>query len=109
MYYTIPVYIYFLFINLVGKDILKQSRNLFLMKPEKGGPLVIKEREKALHTGRRVKTGHFFALLIRPDSLQVHLAAEVTFLQDRLKGDAVTEIGITFLRKAENRKHKRNK
>uniref|UniRef100_A0A8D2P0U2 Uncharacterized protein n=1 Tax=Zosterops lateralis melanops TaxID=1220523 RepID=A0A8D2P0U2_ZOSLA len=29
----------------------------------------------------------------------VHLAAEVSFLQDRLKGDAVTEIGITFLRK----------
>jgi len=35
------------------------------------------------------------------------LAAEVTFLQDRLKGDAVTEIGITFLRKAEDKKAKK--
>ncbi|XP_009287411.1 trafficking protein particle complex subunit 3-like protein [Aptenodytes patagonicus] len=47
--------------------------------------------------------------VIRGALEMVHLAAEVTFLQDRLKGDAVTEIGITFLRKAEDRKHKRNK
>ncbi|XP_071405047.1 trafficking protein particle complex subunit 3-like protein [Pithys albifrons albifrons] len=47
--------------------------------------------------------------VIRGALEMVHLAAEVTFLQDRLKGDAVTEIGITFLRKPEDRKHKRNK
>ncbi|NXP06640.1 TPC3L protein, partial [Thinocorus orbignyianus] len=46
--------------------------------------------------------------VIRGALEMVHLAAEVTFLQDRLKGDAVTEIGIRFLRKAEDRKHKRN-
>ncbi|KFW09896.1 Trafficking protein particle complex subunit 3-like, partial [Eurypyga helias] len=45
--------------------------------------------------------------VIRGALEMVHLAAEVTFVQDRLKGDAVTEIGITFLRKAEDRKHKR--
>uniref|UniRef100_A0A8D2IYX4 Uncharacterized protein n=2 Tax=Varanus komodoensis TaxID=61221 RepID=A0A8D2IYX4_VARKO len=39
----------------------------------------------------------------------LHLAAEVTFIQDALKGDDVTEIGITFLRKIETKKHKRNK
>ncbi|XP_066467078.1 trafficking protein particle complex subunit 3-like protein [Tiliqua scincoides] len=39
----------------------------------------------------------------------VHLAAEVTFIQDTLKGDDVTEIGIRFLRKVENKKPKRNK
>ncbi|NXH09886.1 TPC3L protein, partial [Bucco capensis] len=45
--------------------------------------------------------------VIRGALEMVHLAAEVTFLQDKLKGDAVTEIGITFLRKSEDRKHKR--
>lgn len=40
----IPVYINFLFINFVGKVILKQSSNLFFMKPEKGGPLVVREK-----------------------------------------------------------------
>ncbi|XP_053149230.1 trafficking protein particle complex subunit 3-like protein isoform X2 [Hemicordylus capensis] len=39
----------------------------------------------------------------------IHLAAEVTFIQDTLKGDDVTEIGITFLKKIEDKKHKRNK
>ncbi|XP_032999538.1 trafficking protein particle complex subunit 3-like protein isoform X1 [Lacerta agilis] len=39
----------------------------------------------------------------------IHLAAEVTFIQDTLKGDDVTEIGIAFLKKIETRKHKRNK
>ncbi|XP_032910280.1 trafficking protein particle complex subunit 3-like protein isoform X1 [Catharus ustulatus] len=47
--------------------------------------------------------------VIRGALEMVHLAAEVSFLQDRLKGDAVTEIGITFLRKPEDRKHRRNK
>lgn len=51
----------FLLINLVGKDILKQFRNLFLMKPEKGGPLVVREREKVRYTGGGGKTGHFFS------------------------------------------------
>ncbi|XP_038624406.1 trafficking protein particle complex subunit 3-like protein [Tachyglossus aculeatus] len=39
----------------------------------------------------------------------VHLAASVTFLQDRLKGDNVTEIGITFLKKLEEKRRRRNK
>ncbi|XP_021248092.1 trafficking protein particle complex subunit 3-like protein [Numida meleagris] len=45
--------------------------------------------------------------VIRGALEMVHLAAEVTFLQDRLKGDAVTEIGITFLKKAEDKKAKK--
>ncbi|MBZ3878698.1 Trafficking protein particle complex subunit 3-like protein, partial [Sciurus carolinensis] len=40
---------------------------------------------------------------------QVHLAADVTFLQDRLKGDSVTEIGITFLKKLDEKKYRRKK
>ncbi|KAF3831860.1 hypothetical protein GH733_000672 [Mirounga leonina] len=40
---------------------------------------------------------------------QIHLAADVTFLQDRLKGDRVTEIGITFLRKLDEKKYRRKK
>ncbi|PIO32801.1 hypothetical protein AB205_0180460 [Aquarana catesbeiana] len=39
----------------------------------------------------------------------IHLPAEVTFVQDRLKGDDVTEIGITFLKKNDEKKSKRNK
>ncbi|XP_034265099.1 trafficking protein particle complex subunit 3-like protein isoform X1 [Pantherophis guttatus] len=39
----------------------------------------------------------------------IHLAADVIFLQDTLKGDDVTEIRITFLKKAETKKYKRNK
>ncbi|XP_066463427.1 trafficking protein particle complex subunit 3-like protein [Eleutherodactylus coqui] len=39
----------------------------------------------------------------------IHLPADVTFVQDRLKGDDVTEIGITFLRKTDERKAKKNK
>ncbi|NWY38570.1 TPC3L protein, partial [Sylvia atricapilla] len=46
--------------------------------------------------------------VIRGALEMVHLAAEVSFLQDRLKGDAVTEIGITLLGKPEDRKHRRN-
>lgn len=34
------------------------------------------------------------------------MAADVTFLQDRLKGDSVTEIGITFLKKHDEKKHR---
>ncbi|XP_054844949.1 trafficking protein particle complex subunit 3-like protein isoform X2 [Eublepharis macularius] len=39
----------------------------------------------------------------------VNLAAEVTFIHDSLKGDEVTEIGITFLKKVEDKKKKKNK
>ncbi|XP_040206210.1 trafficking protein particle complex subunit 3-like protein [Rana temporaria] len=39
----------------------------------------------------------------------IHLPAEVTFVQDKLKGDDVTEIGITFLKKNDEKKSKRNK
>ncbi|XP_042313028.1 trafficking protein particle complex subunit 3-like protein, partial [Sceloporus undulatus] len=38
----------------------------------------------------------------------VHLTAKVTFIQDTLKGDDVTEIGITFLKKIEGKKHTKN-
>lgn len=81
------------------------------MKPVKEGPLVVRDKKIVTLEGKKKKkkTKYFFAQLIKPASFQVHLAAEVTFLQDRLKGDAVTEIGITFLRKAEDRKHRRNK
>ncbi|XP_058939315.1 trafficking protein particle complex subunit 3-like protein [Kogia breviceps] len=41
--------------------------------------------------------------------IMVHLAADVTFLQDRLKGDSVTEIGITFLKKLGEEKYRRKK
>ncbi|KAM5164525.1 trafficking protein particle complex subunit 3-like protein [Mantella aurantiaca] len=39
----------------------------------------------------------------------IHLPAEVTFVQDRLKGDDVTEIGITFLKKNDDKKSRRHK
>nr|XP_010963761.1 trafficking protein particle complex subunit 3-like protein [Camelus bactrianus] len=47
--------------------------------------------------------------IIRGALEMVHLAADVTFLQDRLKGDSVTEIGITFLKKLDERKYRRKK
>ncbi|KAG8510961.1 Trafficking protein particle complex subunit 3-like protein, partial [Galemys pyrenaicus] len=45
--------------------------------------------------------------IIRGGLEMVHLAADVTFLQDRLKGDSVTEIGITFLKKLDEKKYRR--
>ncbi|XP_019393488.1 PREDICTED: trafficking protein particle complex subunit 3-like protein [Crocodylus porosus] len=45
--------------------------------------------------------------VIRGALEMINLAAEVTFVQDRLKGDDVTEIGITFLRKLEDKKCKK--
>nr|XP_033794305.1 trafficking protein particle complex subunit 3-like protein [Geotrypetes seraphini] len=39
----------------------------------------------------------------------IHLPADVQFIQDQLKGGNVTEIGITFLRKNDDKKHRRNK
>ncbi|XP_020947249.1 trafficking protein particle complex subunit 3-like protein [Sus scrofa] len=45
--------------------------------------------------------------IIRGALEMVHLAADVTFLQDRLKGDSVTEIGITFLKKLDEKKYRR--
>ncbi|XP_032744261.1 trafficking protein particle complex subunit 3-like protein [Rattus rattus] len=47
--------------------------------------------------------------IIRGALEMVHLAADVTFLQDRLKGDSVTEIGITFLKKVDDKKYRRKK
>ncbi|KAB0355690.1 hypothetical protein FD755_021631 [Muntiacus reevesi] len=47
--------------------------------------------------------------IIRGALEMVHLAADVTFLQDRLKGDSVTEIGITFLKKLDEKKYRRKK
>ncbi|NXQ18509.1 TPC3L protein, partial [Peucedramus taeniatus] len=45
--------------------------------------------------------------VIRGALEMVHLAAEVSFFQDRLEGNAVTEIGVMFLLKLEDRKHRR--
>ncbi|KAG8444640.1 hypothetical protein GDO86_009704 [Hymenochirus boettgeri] len=47
--------------------------------------------------------------VIRGALEMIHLPADVTFIQDRLRGDDVTEIGITFLKKADEKKSKRNK
>ncbi|XP_078505284.1 trafficking protein particle complex subunit 3-like protein [Lissotriton helveticus] len=47
--------------------------------------------------------------VIRGALEMIHLPADVRFIQDRLKGDEVTEIGILFLRKIEDKKSKRNK
>ncbi|XP_004631971.1 trafficking protein particle complex subunit 3-like protein [Octodon degus] len=47
--------------------------------------------------------------IIRGALEMVHLAADVTFLQDKLKGDSVTEIGITFLKQPEEKKYRRKK
>ncbi|OCT78137.1 trafficking protein particle complex subunit 3-like protein isoform X1 [Xenopus laevis] len=47
--------------------------------------------------------------IIRGALEMIHLPADVTFIQDRLKGDDVTEIGITFLQKSDEKKSKRNK
>ncbi|OCT80328.1 trafficking protein particle complex subunit 3-like protein isoform X2 [Xenopus laevis] len=47
--------------------------------------------------------------IIRGALEMIHLPADVSFIQDRLKGDDVTEIGITFLQKSNERKSKRNK
>ncbi|XP_060046578.1 trafficking protein particle complex subunit 3-like protein isoform X1 [Erinaceus europaeus] len=47
--------------------------------------------------------------IIRGALEMVHLTADVTFLQDRLKGDSVTEIGITFLKKLEEKRYRRKK
>ncbi|KAM9002537.1 trafficking protein particle complex subunit 3-like protein isoform X2 [Sminthopsis crassicaudata] len=47
--------------------------------------------------------------VIRGALEMIHLTADVTFLQDRLKGDKVTEIGITFLKKLEEKKYRRKK
>ncbi|CAD7691643.1 unnamed protein product [Nyctereutes procyonoides] len=47
--------------------------------------------------------------IIRGALEMVHLAADVTFLQDTLKGDRVTEIGITFLKKLDEKKYRRKK
>ncbi|XP_075056744.1 trafficking protein particle complex subunit 3-like protein isoform X1 [Mixophyes fleayi] len=47
--------------------------------------------------------------VIRGALEMIHLPADVTFVQDRLKGDDVTEIGITFLRKTDEKKTKKNK
>ncbi|XP_033619294.1 trafficking protein particle complex subunit 3-like protein isoform X1 [Fukomys damarensis] len=47
--------------------------------------------------------------IIRGALEMVHLTADVTFLQDRLKGDTVTEIGIIFLKQPNEKKYRRRK
>ncbi|XP_059255263.1 trafficking protein particle complex subunit 3-like protein [Mustela nigripes] len=52
---------------------------------------------------------HLLCGIIRSAMEMVPLAADVTFLQDRLKGDHVTEIGVTFLEKLDEKKYRRKK
>ncbi|KAM5256089.1 trafficking protein particle complex subunit 3-like protein [Ctenodactylus gundi] len=44
--------------------------------------------------------------ILRGGLEMVHLAADVRFLQDRLKGDSVTEIGIRFLQTRDEKKYR---
>ncbi|XP_068406936.1 trafficking protein particle complex subunit 3-like protein [Eschrichtius robustus] len=72
------------------------SRNEFSLIPDKS-PLV--EFVEELPAGRSsLCYCNLLCGIIRGALEMVHLAADVTFLQDRLKGDSVTEIGITFLK-----------
>ncbi|TKC36415.1 hypothetical protein EI555_017294, partial [Monodon monoceros] len=80
------------------------SRNEFSLIPDKN-PLV--EFVEELPAGRSSLC--YCSLLcgiIRGALEMVHLAADVTFLQNRLKGDSVTEIGITFLKKLGEEKYR---
>ncbi|XP_024612432.1 trafficking protein particle complex subunit 3-like protein [Neophocaena asiaeorientalis asiaeorientalis] len=80
------------------------SRNEFSLIPDKN-PLV--EFVEEFPAGRSSLC--YCSLLcgiIRGALEMVHLAADVTFLQNRLKGDSVTEIGITFLKKPDEEKYR---
>ncbi|XP_004324340.1 trafficking protein particle complex subunit 3-like protein [Tursiops truncatus] len=83
------------------------SRNEFSLIPKKN-PLV--EFVEKLPAGRSSLC--YCSLLcgiIRGALEMVHLAADVTFLQNRLKGDSVTEIGMTFLKMLDEEKDRRKK
>ncbi|TEA32481.1 hypothetical protein DBR06_SOUSAS8110031, partial [Sousa chinensis] len=83
------------------------SRNEFSLIPKKN-PLVGFVEE--LPAGRSSLC--YCSLLcgiIRGALEMVHLAADVTFLQNRLKGDSVTEIGMTFLKMLDEEKYRRKK
>ncbi|XP_004702072.1 trafficking protein particle complex subunit 3-like protein [Echinops telfairi] len=83
------------------------SRNEFSLILEKN-PLV--EFVEELPPGRSALCYcNLLCGIIRGALEMVHLDADVTFLQDRLKGDSVTEIGITFLKKPEEKKYRRKK
>ncbi|XP_055289373.1 trafficking protein particle complex subunit 3-like protein [Moschus berezovskii] len=83
------------------------SRNEFSLILDKN-PLV--EFVEELPTGRSsLCYCNLLCGIIRGALEMVHLAADVTFLQDRLKGDKVTEIGITFLKKLDEKKYRRKK
>ncbi|XP_010860125.1 PREDICTED: trafficking protein particle complex subunit 3-like protein [Bison bison bison] len=83
------------------------SRNEFSLILDKN-PLV--EFVEELPTGRSsLCYCNLLCGIIRGALEMVHLAADVTFLQDRLKGDSVTEIGITFLKKLDEKKYRRKK
>ncbi|XP_006055746.3 trafficking protein particle complex subunit 3-like protein [Bubalus kerabau] len=80
------------------------SRNEFSLILDKN-PLV--EFVEELPTGRSsLCYCNLLCGIIRGALEMVHLAADVTFLQDRLKGDSVTEIGITFLKKLDEKKYR---
>ncbi|XP_061063190.1 trafficking protein particle complex subunit 3-like protein [Eubalaena glacialis] len=80
------------------------SRNEFSLIPDKN-PLV--EFVEELPAGRSsLCYCNLLCGIIRGALEMVHLAADVTFLQDRLKGDSVTEIGITFLKKLDEEKYR---
>ncbi|XP_037698747.1 trafficking protein particle complex subunit 3-like protein isoform X2 [Choloepus didactylus] len=83
------------------------SRNEFSLILDKN-PLV--EFVEELPTGRSsLCYCNLLCGIIRGALEMVHLAADVAFLQDRLKGDRVTEIGITFLKKLDEKKYRRKK
>ncbi|KAM9059827.1 LOW QUALITY PROTEIN: trafficking protein particle complex subunit 3-like protein [Megaptera novaeangliae] len=82
------------------------SRNEFSLIPDKS-PLV--EFVEELPAGSSLCYCNLLCEIIRGALEMVHLAADVTFLQDRLKGDSVTEIGITFLKKLDEEKYRRKK
>ncbi|XP_007472452.1 PREDICTED: LOW QUALITY PROTEIN: trafficking protein particle complex 3-like [Lipotes vexillifer] len=81
------------------------SRNEFSLILDKN-PLV--EFVEELPAGRSslCYCSSLCGIIIREALEMVHLAADVTFLQNRLKGDSVTEIGITFLKKLDEEKYR---
>ncbi|XP_053552511.1 trafficking protein particle complex subunit 3-like protein [Bombina bombina] len=90
--------------TLIGDNVGGNEFSLILEK----NPLV--EFIEELPTGRSsLSYCNLLSGVIRGALEMIHLPADVTFIQDRLKGDDVTEIGITFLRKIEEKKTKRNK
>ncbi|XP_029452701.1 trafficking protein particle complex subunit 3-like protein [Rhinatrema bivittatum] len=83
----------------------KESGNEFSLVLEKN-PLI--EFVEELPAGRSsLCYCNLLCGAIRGALEMIHLPADVQFIQDRLKGGDVTEIGITFLRKIDDKKTKK--